>query len=346
MVGARPNFVKASPVLAALRSAGISQQWLLHTGQHYDADLSDDVARDVGLPAPDVRLEVGAVAPAHQIAAVLIGVADACARFNPDVVVVYGDVNSTLGAALGAAKVGVPVAHVEAGLRSRDRRMAEELNRVLVDHASAWLFATDEVAAHNLRAEGVAAERVHVVGNVMADTLLAALRTRAAPGEHAVVTLHRPESVERPEVLRALVSSLGALARRSRIVFPMHPRTGARLAELGLDATLRAAGVELGAPLRYLEMARTVDSARVVLTDSGGLQDECAVLGVPCITVRETTERPATVTCGANRVVGTEPRAILAAIDAVWAGPRRIDVRPPLWDGRSAERIADLLARA
>ncbi len=344
VVGARPNFVKAAPVFRALRSAGVTTQWLVHTGQHYDANLSDDIAQAVGLPTPDVRLEVGAVAAGRQVAAVRVGVAEACARFRPDVLVAYGDVNSTLGATLGAAEAGVAVAHVEAGLRSRDWRMTEELNRILVDHASRWLFATDETAFLNLRTEGVPADRIHVVGNVMADTLLTALSTRAEPGEHAVVTLHRPESVENPEVLRALVSSIARLARRTQVLFPTHPRTRARLDALGLQESLRADGLEFLPPLGYLDMARAVDSARVVVTDSGGLQDECAVLGVPCITLRDTTERPATVACGSNRVVGTAPEAIAAAIEAVWAGPRRVPERPPLWDGHAATRIAEILA--
>lgn len=348
VVGARPNFVKAAPVVRALAAAGATQQHVLDTGQHYDASLSTDVARDVGLPAPDVRLGIGATTPARLVAAVTIGVADACERLAPAVVVVYGDVNSTLGAALGAAKAGVPIAHVEAGLRSRDRAMAEELNRTLVDHASEWLFATDPQAAANLAAEGLPAERIHVVGNVMADALLDALaaRGRPAPGAHAVVTLHRPENVERPGRLAGLAGAIAALAERVPVIFPAHPRTAARLRESGLDQGLARAGVELLPPLGYVEMASLLDAARVVVTDSGGLQDECAVLGVPCVTVRTSTERPLTVSCGANRVAGIEPAAVLAAIDAALAGPRRVGTRPALWDGRASERIAAVLVRS
>jgi len=345
VVGARPNFVKAAPVVRALRAAGAGTQSVLHTGQHYDACLSTDIARDVGLPEPDVQLAIGSTAAARQVAAVTIGVAEACERFAPQVVVVYGDVNSTLGAALGAAKAGVPIAHVEAGLRSRDRAMPEELNRTLVDHASDWLFATDEVAAANLRIEGIAVERVHVVGNVMADALLGVLADGAEPGEHAIVTLHRPETVEVADVLSELVAVIAVLARRMPVIFPVHPRTRARLIEAGLDRALRASGVMLCEPLGYAAMARLLDAARLVVTDSGGLQDESAVLGVPCVTVRTTTERPLTVSCGANRVAGTRADAVLAAIDAALAGPRRTGPPPPLWDGRAAERIAAVLVR-
>ncbi|WP_236516948.1 non-hydrolyzing UDP-N-acetylglucosamine 2-epimerase [Sandaracinus amylolyticus] len=342
VVGARPNFVKAAPVLGALASAGATRQHVLHTGQHYDASLSSDVARDVGLPPPDVHLGIGAGSHAKQIAAVMIGVEEACARLEPDLVIVYGDVNSTLGGALGAAKAGIAVAHVEAGLRSRDRSMPEELNRTLVDHTSEWLFATDEIAAKNLRDEGLPASRVHVVGNVMADALLAALGERAREiGEHAIVTLHRPENVESREVLTALVSAIVELGPRA--IFPAHPRTRARLREAGLDVVLERAGVTLREPLRYVEMARLLDRARVVITDSGGLQDESAVLGVPCVTVRTTTERPLTVACGSNHVAGTTIDAVRAAITRALAGPMRTGAAPPLWDGRAAQRIARVL---
>lgn len=343
--------------MRALARAGAPQR-LCHTGQHYDAELAADVERDVGLPEADVRLRIGSGTHAEQTAKVMVGVEALSRAERPAIVVVYGDVNSTLGAALGATRAGVEVAHVEAGLRSGDRTMAEEINRRLVDHVAALLFCTDDAAAGNLRAEGLGERDIRVVGNVMSDALLWAIAAGPASGtthprrriglegaDYALVTLHRPESVERPEILAALVEAVCALAHRLRVVFPQHPRTRTRLEASGGLAALEGAGVRLVPPLVPRDVALLLDGARLVVTDSGGLQDECAVLGVPCVTARTSTERPATVACGSNRVAGTSREGLERAVEAALAGPPRVASRPPLWDGRVAERIAEVLAR-
>ena len=349
VVGARPNFVKAAPVLRALE--GRAEQVLVHTGQHHDAALSRVFFEDLGLPEPDVNLEVGSAAASVQTGRILLRLGPVLARERPDLCVVYGDVTSTLAAALAAAQGGTPVAHVEAGLRSYDRAMPEERNRVLTDQLSEWLFTPSPDADGNLAKEGVDPARVHLVGNVMMDTLRRLL-PRTDPGavlgrlgmppdaRFVLATLHRPATVDDPAVLGEVLRVLAEVSRRTPVVFPAHPRTRARLKACGAAV----GGVRLAPPLRYLDFLALEKAAAVVVTDSGGVQEETTWLGVPCLTFRDGTERPVTVTVGTNTVVGRDPGRLRDAIEAGLAGgaPRR-GRRPDLWDGRAAERIARVL---
>jgi UDP-N-acetylglucosamine 2-epimerase (non-hydrolysing) len=347
VVGARPNFMKIAPVVAALRGVPGVEQLLVHTGQHYDPNLSQVFFDELGLPAPDVYLGVGSGSHAEQTARVMIAFEGVCAERRPDLVVVGGDVNSTLAATLVAAKATIPVAHVEAGLRSFDRGMPEEVNRVVVDHLSDLLFTTERSGDDHLRREGIAADRIHFVGNCMVDSLLAHVQraVAAAPweahglaaGGYALVTLHRPSNVDDPATLARLVDTLGRTAERLPVLFPSHPRTTARLAAEGIAAP---PGVRLVEPLPYLAFLGLLARARCVLTDSGGIQEETTALDVPCLTLRANTERPVTVEQGSNRLVGDDPEAILGALDEVMRGGWPRARRPPLWDGRAGERIA------
>jgi UDP-N-acetylglucosamine 2-epimerase (non-hydrolysing) len=307
VVAARPNFMKMAPVVLELARRGVDQ-FLVHTGQHYDANMSDVFFEELGMPRPDVHLGVGSGSHAAQTAAVLTAFEATCLDHRPDLVVVAGDVNSTLACALVAAKLGISVAHVEAGLRSFDRTMPEEVNRVLTDHISDLLFATEDDALTNLSREGIDPGRVHLVGNCMVDTLLRHVETAVArrpweslglePSGYALATLHRPSNVDDESVLRGLVRALNAVSRRLPVVFPVHPRTADRLARL--QVTL-APGVRIGRPMPYLEFLGLMARARCVLTDSGGIQEETTALGVPCMTLRENTERPITIHQGTNR---------------------------------------------
>jgi UDP-N-acetylglucosamine 2-epimerase (non-hydrolysing) len=356
VVGARPNFMKAAPVLAAARAAGGIRQILVHTGQHYDRAMSDSFFTDLGLPEPDENLGVGSGSHAEQTARIMIGFEPALDRHRPDWILVYGDVNSTVACALVAAKKGVRIAHVEAGLRSRDWSMPEEINRVVTDRLADLLLTPSRDADENLRAEGVPAERIRFVGNVMVDTLLTLVgKARSLdvprslgvePGRYAVVTLHRPANVDRPEPLKELVGALDDLGARLPVCFAVHPRTRQRLRDFGLEP--RSPSVRLLEPLGYLETIGLVDRAALVLTDSGGLQEETTVLGVPCLTARPNTERPITIAEGTNRLVGASRAEIGSAIEAVLAQrgnggfqPRR----PDRWDGRAGERIVAELLR-
>ena len=343
--------MKLAPVARALAGRGVPHV-IVHTGQHYDPEMSDAFFRDLELPRPDHALDVGSGSHARQTAAVMERFEPVCVAAAPDVVLVYGDVNSTLAAALVAAKLGIHVAHVEAGLRSRDRTMPEELNRVVTDHAADLLFAPSRDAVANLGGEGVSADKIHFVGNVMIDSLTTAIpRARAldaprrhgvASGDYTVVTLHRPANVDDPATLCELLGALGLLAREGPVLFPVHPRTQARIRTLHPNGGVRD-GVRFLEPLPYLEMLGLVSDAALVITDSGGLQEETTWLGVPCVTVRPNTERPITCTVGTNRLVEPRRDAIQRA-----AGDAR-DGRspaPPLierWDGRAAERIAAVL---
>ena len=351
VVGARPNFMKLAPVARALAARDGATHIIVHTGQHYDASMSDDFFRDLGIPAPDYNLEVGSASHAQQTAAIMQGFEGVCLKEQPDIVLVYGDVNSTVAAALVAAKLGARVAHVEAGLRSRDWSMPEEINRVVTDRLSDLLFTPSRDGNANLAAEGVAADRVHFVGNVMIDSLVRALpaaRERDAARQHgvqggayAVVTLHRPSNVDVAETSRALLGALTAIARELPVVFPMHPRTRQRWKDFGLNANGNA-GLRIVEPLNYLDMLGLVAGARLVVTDSGGLQEETSYLGVPCLTVRPSTERPVTCSHGTNRLV-TDPGALLAAArDGLSRGAQ---AAAPIerWDGKAAERIAAVL---
>lgn len=347
VVGARPNFMKAASVVAAADRAGVSYA-LLHTGQHYDDTLSSVFFDELGLPQPDVFLGVGSGTHAEQTARIMIGFEPELRRIDPGVVLVVGDVNSTLACALVAAKEHYPVAHVEAGLRSFDERMPEEINRRLCDHLSRYLFTTSRDADENLAREGIPSERVVLVGNTMVDTLLRcrdAARRRQSPsrfglepGTYAVTTLHRAENVDDPVVLRRLVGALRRVSERTPVVFPVHPRTRERLEHEALGPQLGDRVLTMP-PLGYLDFLALVADARVVLTDSGGLQEETTVLGVPCLTLRESTERPVTVAVGSNVVVGTEPAHILRAFADVLDDRRRPGGLPELWDGSAGDRI-------
>jgi UDP-N-acetylglucosamine 2-epimerase (non-hydrolysing) len=347
--------MKIAPLYHALVRESWCRAELVHTGQHYDANMSGAFFRDLQLPDPHFHLDVGSGSHAEQTGGVMIAYEKVALAHRPDWLVVVGDVNSTLACALVAAKLGVKVAHVEAGLRSGDWAMPEEVNRVLTDRLSDLLLTPSADADENLRREGLSEERIVRVGNVMIDTLLAQ-RDRArssrvleelelAAQKFAVVTLHRPSNVDDPAALGRLCTALNELSARLPVIFPAHPRTRARLDEFGLEL---GAGVRMIAPLGYLDFLRLWGSARLVLTDSGGLQEETTALGVPCLTLRESTERPITVEEGTNQVVGSDPARILAAAEDVLAGRAAYAGRvPELWDGRAAERIADaLLTRA
>lgn len=354
VVGARPNLMKMAPIMEAMRRADDVEPALIHTGQHYDERMSELFFRELEIPRPDHFLGVGSGTHAWQTAHIMLALEPHLGRIRPDLVLVVGDVNSTLAAALVAAKLGLRLAHVEAGLRSFDRTMPEELNRMLTDALADYLFITEPVAAENLRREGVAPEKIFFVGNVMIDTLLRH-RERALAldmpgrlglkaGNYAVVTLHRPSNVDLPAVLAGLVGALAEIQLRLPVVFPVHPRTRSRLAESGLAARLGSLpDVHLLDPLGYLEFLGLLADAGVVLTDSGGIQEETTILAVPCLTLRENTERPVTVEQGTNRVVGTAREAVVAAVWQALAGERGNGRRPELWDGRAAERVVQVL---
>jgi UDP-N-acetylglucosamine 2-epimerase (non-hydrolysing) len=360
VVGARPNFMKVAPIVEAMRRrASEFAPVVLHTGQHYDERMSDAFFRDLGLPEPDVHLGVGSGSHAQQTAAVMQRFEPVVLEHKPDWVLVVGDVNSTLACALVCSKLGVRVAHVEAGLRSRDRTMPEEINRLLTDQLSDLLLTPSEDADRNLLAEGIEPGRIRFVGNVMIDSLFKQLegaessRVReeleVAGGDYAVVTLHRPSNVDEPEVLRGILSALTRISERLPVVFPIHPRTRKNLDEFGLlGAGERGGRVRLVEPLGYLDFLRLYSGARLVLTDSGGIQEETTALGIPCLTLRENTERPVTVELGTNRVVGTDPERIVAEAEAALARDRQKEPprTPPLWDGRAAGRILDALLEA
>jgi len=356
VAGARPNFMKIAPLFKRLRRAGAFDVRIVHTGQHYDASMSGVFFDQLGLPAPHISLGVASGSHAAQTARILERFEASLIEHRPALVVVVGDVNSTIACALAASKVMYSdgsrpaVAHVEAGLRSGDRTMPEEVNRVLTDAIADVLFTTEAGAGDNLRREGVAAERIHFVGNVMIDCLvdlLPSIRARAAwcdigvePRSYGVVTLHRPSNVDRPDVLRPIVRALEQIAQTLPLVFPVHPRTRPQLEALGVNRE----HIRLIEPLGYVDFVSLLSKARLVLTDSGGLQEESTFLGVPCLTLRDNTERPVTITCGTNRLVGSRPVDLPAlAAKALAEEPRAASI-PPLWDGHSAERIAAVLA--
>jgi UDP-N-acetylglucosamine 2-epimerase (non-hydrolysing) len=351
VVGARPNFMKLAPVARALgRRPGV-RHLVVHTGQHYDPVLSDQLFADLELPTPDHHLGVGSGSQAVQTAAAMTRLESLLTELRPDRLLVYGDVNSTLAAALVGAKLGIPVAHVEAGLRSGDRGMPEEINRLVTDRLCDLLLAPSQDAVDHLRHEGTPADQVHLVGNVMVDSLIAALPRAVrlcAPARHKVagepfivVTLHRPANVDHPATLLELMRTLTGLAEELPVLFPVHPRTRERIAADGLP---RSRWLRLLSPLGYLEMLSLVREAAVVITDSGGLQEETTFLGVPCVTVRPSTERPITCTLGTNRLVQAEHGAILAAVRAAAVARPAVPPRIPFWDGQAGERIAGIVA--
>lgn len=350
VVGARPNFMKVAPILAAAAGRPEIDCLLVHTGQHYDERMSTLFFKELGLPQPDVYLGIGSGTHAVQTARVMLAFEETLDAHPTDVVLVVGDVNSTLACALVAAKRGIRVAHVEAGLRSGDRRMPEEINRILTDQISDYLFTTERLADQNLKAEGIPAERIHFVGNVMIDTLLhhrerarqSAILDRLGltPGCYAVCTLHRPSNVDTLAAAENTVRALEELARRLPVVLPMHPRTQARLEQFGLLERARGGGrVQIVEPLGYLDFLALMDRAQLVFTDSGGIQEETTVLGVPCFTFRENTERPITITEGTNRLIGLDPCRLAAELDDLPAGRSQAGKIPEFWDGKAAERI-------
>jgi UDP-N-acetylglucosamine 2-epimerase (non-hydrolysing) len=347
VVGARPNYMKIAPVYAALDREGRVDQRLVHTGQHYDPLLRDVFFEQLSLPEPDVKLEIGSGSHAAQTGSALIALEPVFTGFEPQLVVVAGDVNSTLAGALAAAKLDIPVCHVEAGLRSFDPSMPEEHNRRLTDHLSTLLLAHSDTALDNLAAEGIAGDAVQLVGNTMIDSLLQAVdaaRGRAAyrdygveQGAFVLVTLHRPKLVDDPVLLARTLETLGELAATLPVIFPAHPRTAARIHEFGLTAP---ASVQIVEPLPYLEFVSLELAAAAVATDSGGVQEESTVLGIPCFTLRDNTERPVTITHGTNELLGLEPERLLEI-------PQRLNERgsapaeaPPFWDGHAGERAA------
>jgi UDP-N-acetylglucosamine 2-epimerase (non-hydrolysing) len=354
VVGARPNFMKVAPLVDAMkRREHEFTPLVVHTGQHYDAMMSDAFFKDLELPEPDLYLSVGSASHAAQTAAVMQRFEPVVVQEQPDWVLVVGDVNSTLACALVCVKLGVKVAHVEAGLRSRDRSMPEEINRLLTDQISDLLFTPSQDADENLRAEGIPDERIRFVGNIMIDSLNKQLARAkdsnvredlaVAERDYAVLTLHRPSNVDDRETLKRILGALEAIGKRVPIIFPVHPRTRKMMTELGLEAASDS-GLRLIEPLGYLDFLRLYSGARLVLTDSGGIQEETTVLGIPCVTLRENTERPITVEMGTNTIVGTDPQKITkAAFAAIDQGPPRSHRIPPLWDGHTADRILDSL---
>ncbi|MDX3452508.1 UDP-N-acetylglucosamine 2-epimerase (non-hydrolyzing) [Streptomyces sp. ME02-8801-2C] len=346
VAGARPNYMKIKPVMDALERRG-AEVILVHTGQHYDPAMNDVFFADLGIRPPDRFLGVGSGSHAEQTGRVMTAFEPLIGEVSPDIVVVVGDINSTLACALVTAKAGPLLAHVESGLRSRDWSMPEEVNRVATDRVSDYLLAPSPDAVDNLRAEGYREDQIHLVGNVMIDTLLANLeRARASAvlaehgltkGEYGLVTLHRPANVDDPEVLTGLLKALGEIAGRLPLVLPVHPRAAERLAAIGVPG-----GIRLVPPAGYLDFIALQDSARVVLTDSGGVQEETTALGVPCVTLRDNTERPITVEQGTNVLAGRDPARIVSTMNGVLDAPPA-PRRPELWDGRASERIADVL---
>ena len=346
VVGARPNFVKAAALLAAFGRWPRLRTTLVHTGQHYDPALSGDFVRELGLPQPEVHLRVGSGSHAVQTARILVRLERWLRGRRVDRLIVVGDVNSTLAAALVGAKLRIPVDHVEAGLRSGDRGMPEETNRIVTDSVASLLFVSEPAGVENLRHEGHAPSSIHHVGNVMIDSLARFLprsRERAAwrdeslePGAYGVVTLHRPSNVDDPARLAALYEALGRIARQLPLVFPAHPRTP--------RPDPAPPGLRVRDPLHYLEFLSLVSGCRLVITDSGGIQEEATFLGIPCLTLRDTTERPITVEQGTNTLVGPDPGRLVSLAEDVIAGRYKTGSVPPLWDGHAAERIAEVLS--
>ena len=356
VVGARPNFIKIAPIVEAMKNHRTLEGLLVHTGQHYDEAMSKAFFDDLGIPQPDINLEVGSGSHAAQTAAIMARFEPLLLERKPDLVLVVGDVNSTLACSVAAAKLGIPVAHVEAGLRSFDRTMPEEINRLVTDALSDLLFTTSEEANANLAREGIPKEKIFFVGNVMIDTLTRhrAIAERSTilqqlslrKRDYALVTLHRPSNVDDERALREILTAFRRIEQQVGIVFPVHPRTRKRLTEFGLDRDMaRMKRLVLTEPLGYLEFLKLMMHARLVLTDSGGIQEETTVLGVPCLTLRENTERGVTITHGTNRLVPLTSQAIADAAAKAMAEKTDGAPVPPLWDGHAAERITEILAQ-
>jgi UDP-N-acetylglucosamine 2-epimerase (non-hydrolysing) len=363
IVGARPNFVKIAPIMAALGSdAGFSTR-LIHTGQHYDVAMNAVFFDELRIPHPDINLEVGSGSGTQQTANTMLKLEPVLLAHRPDLLLVVGDVNATVASALVSAKLQIPLAHVEAGLRSNDRAMPEEINRLVTDRLSDLLFVTERSGADNLVKEGVAPDRITFVGNVMIDTLFACLE-RAAPAHatlseigatpefastvtklgFALVTLHRPSNVDDPGKLAALLAALVDISQKTPLVFPLHPRTKAMMASASLDRLLDGSSIIVTPPLSYLRAIGLMREAKFVITDSGGVQEETTALGIPCLTVRENTERPITIEEGTNTLVGTAPDVLVAAVEDILANGGKKGRVPSLWDGKAAERIVAVMA--
>jgi UDP-N-acetylglucosamine 2-epimerase (non-hydrolysing) len=355
IAGARPNFMKIAPIIRALRAhADAGGSWrfrLVHTGQHYDARMSGDFFAQLGIPAPDVNLEVGSGTQAEQTAAIMVGYERLLLAGRADLCLVVGDVTSTMACAIAARKLGVPVCHVEGGIRSGDWSMPEEINRVVTDAITNYFFTTSEVANENLRRSGVPDARIFFVGNTMIDTLMANMERLRPPafwdelglrhGEYFVATLHRPANVDGLAQLEALLAAIGDGCRGRPVVFPVHPRTARTLADLGHLPS----NVKLVEPQPYLEFVYLARHAAAVITDSGGVTEETTVMGVPCLTLRDTTERPETVTIGTNVLIGTDPARLRPMLDRIFAGEWKRGAVPERWDGRAAERIVAAIER-
>jgi UDP-N-acetylglucosamine 2-epimerase (non-hydrolysing) len=356
IVGARPNLPKIAPLMREMQRHPEIEPILVHTGQHYDEALSDIFFRQMGIPTPQVNLEVGSGSHAAQTAEVLKRVEPVLIERRPDLVLVVGDVNSTIAVSLAAVKLGISVAHVEAGLRSFDRSMPEEINRILTDALADYLFVTEEDAIQHLLKEGRPRESIYLVGNVMIDSLrhflpLAqksaigeqlALKNGAAWQRFAVLTLHRPSNVDSTEKLAELLGAIDSIAAQVPVIFPVHPRTQQRLAQAGIKTHLQ---LKLIPPIGYLDFLCLLSKATLVLTDSGGIQEETTALGVPCLTLRENTERPITISEGTNQLIGTDPAKIIAAAHDILAGKGKPGRIPPFWDGHAAARIVDVLLK-
>lgn len=347
VVGARPNFMKAAPVMSALnRRSGVTQT-LVHTGQHYDRNMSDVFFEQLGMPRPDVNLEVGSGTHAQQTAEVMSRFEPVAIEKKPDVVLVYGDVNSTMAAAVVCAKLCIQVGHVEAGLRSFDRTMPEEINRLITDQLAGWLFTPSEDGDRNLCREGINPDKIHRVGNVMIDSLVRLLpmamkcKANGLPHRYALVTLHRPSNVDDPQVLRRILECMVDVGTELGVVFPVHPRTRQRIREFGIRTT----GFQLVEPMPYIDFLALQARAALVITDSGGIQEETTYLGVPCLTLRHNTERPVTIEIGTNTLVGDDTVKLRTEVLKILAGHAKPGTIPPLWDGHASERIADVIVR-
>ncbi len=354
IVGARPNFMKIAPIHKRMQNSSAFAPILIHTGQHYDEKMSRTFFVELGMPTPDIYLGVGSGSHAEQTAAVLVHMEKILLEQKPDLLIVVGDVNSTIAAAMAAAKLHIPVAHVEAGLRSFDRDMPEEINRILTDAISDHLFVTEQAGLDNLKREGVPDEKVHFVGNCMIDSLVEHLDKASqlgtlqefalTPKEYAVMTLHRPSNVDDKTVLTNIFSALYQIQRDMPIIFPMHPRTRKMLSTFGLDKEIaKMSNLVITGPLGYLPFLRLMSQARLMITDSGGIQEETTYLRVPCLTLRRNTERPVTVDLGTNQLVGMEPEDILAGYNKAMNSSFENASIPPLWDGAASQRIVDII---
>ena len=355
IVGARPNFVKISSILRACDKSGRIKSVLVHTGQHFSKNMSDDFFAELSIPSPDINLEVGSGTHAWQTAEIMKRFEPILLEHRPDITLVVGDVNSTIACAMVAVKLGIKVVHVEAGLRSFDRTMPEEINRVLTDSISDLLFVTEQSGVINLAKEGIKGNRVHLVGNVMIDTLdlFIGKTTKSSITErlgihghdYGIATMHRPSNVDAPEVFSGILDALAIIQQDMTIVFPMHPRTVQNMTSMGFMQRINdLPNFKIIEPLGYLDFVRLMEQSKLLITDSGGIQEESTVLGIPCLTVRENTERPITITHGTNHLVGTNPERILAEYRKS-VNTRINSSRPELWDGCAADRIVTILIK-